>query len=178
MSDTVDAEKIPPWINQSKLLRVPLAYFTKNKETYFSGSDPFGTCWFEMKAKKKKKKKKNWNEINSGDRSEKGVRRVDQDWRYKYECGPHRDNRWKWEYMKSLRPGIKRFKNSACGYILQAREVSGKQKKPSGIYKENTKHHHRGEKRPKVKKDALEKKKRRKKRKMLWWGTDAMKLSE
>ena len=26
--------------------------------------------------------------------------------------------------MKSLRPGIKRFKNSACGYILQAREVS------------------------------------------------------
>jgi len=31
----------------------------------------------------------------------------------------------------------------------------GKQKKPSGIYKENTKHHHRGEKRPKFKKDAL-----------------------
>lgn len=126
MSDTADAEKIP--LNKSilnylnlKLLRVSLAYFTRNKETDFSGSDPFGTCWFEMKAKKKKK---DWNEINTGDWSEKGVCRVDQGWRHKYECGPHRDNRWKWDYMKSLRPGIKRFKNSACGYILQAREVS------------------------------------------------------
>ena len=26
--------------------------------------------------------------------------------------------------MKSLRPGTKRSKNPACGYILQAREVS------------------------------------------------------
>lgn len=58
--------------------------------------------------------------------------------------------------MKSLRPGTKRSKNSACGYYYRLEKCQlGKQKKPSGIYEENTKHHHIGEKRPKFKKDAL-----------------------